>query len=82
MGTEHHWTRRYWWILIFSTDIGDIFFLFDKIPLKEVFFFDKSPFSVGSDSIGVKLPGNKVDSFRYGAKWNKYLLRWLGRPTF
>ena len=22
----------------------------------------------------MKLPGNKVDSFKYGAKWNKYLL--------
>ena len=43
-------------------------YLFDKIPLKEVFISDKSPFSVGSDSIFVKLPGDKVNSFKYGAK--------------
>ena len=48
--------------------------LFNKIPLKEVFISDKSPFSVGSDSICVQLLGNKVDSRKYGAKWNKYLL--------
>ena len=44
-------------------------FIIDKIP---VFISNKKPFSVGSDSI-CKLPGNKVDCFKYGAKWNKYL---------
>ena len=27
---------------------------------------NKKPFSVGSDSICMKLPGNKVDCFKYG----------------
>ena len=49
-------------------------YFFNKIPLKEVFISDKKPFSVGSDSICMKLPGNKVDCFKCGAKWNKYLL--------
>ena len=49
-------------------------YLIDKIPLKEVFISDKKSFSVGSDSICMKLQGNKVDCFQYGAKWNKYLL--------
>ena len=39
------------------------------------FISDKKPFSIGSDSICMKLPGNKVDCFKYGAKWNKYLLK-------
>ena len=42
-------------------------YLFNNIPLKEVFISDKKPFSVGSDSICTKLPGNKVDCFKYGA---------------
>ena len=46
-----------------------------QFSFKEVFYTDKLPLSVDSDSICVKLPGNKVDSFKYGAKWNKYLLR-------
>ena len=49
-------------------------YIFNKIPLKEEFISDKKPFSVGSDSICMKWPGNKVDCFKYGAKWNKYLL--------
>ena len=49
-------------------------YFFNKISLKEVFISDKKPFSVGSDSICLKLPGNKVDCVKYGAKWNKYLL--------
>ena len=44
-------------------------YLFNERPLKEVFISDKKLFSVGSDSICMTLPGNKVD-----AKWNKYLL--------
>ena len=50
-----------------------LYIIFYKIPLKEVFISNKKPFSVGSDSICMKLPGNKVDCFKYGAKWNKYL---------
>ena len=60
--------------------------------LLEVFISDKSPFSVGSDFICVKLPGNEVDtssmvlngintSYVYGAKWNKYLVRILQDPS-
>ena len=43
-----------------------------KYLWKRWFISDKKPFSVGSDSICTKLLGNKVDCFKYGAKWNKY----------
>ena len=35
---------------------------------------NKKPFAVGSDSICMKLPGNKVDCLKYGTKWNKFLV--------
>ena len=61
-----------------SSFLDIVFDVVIKYLLKRYLFnnftSDNKPFSVGSDSICPKLPGDKVDCFKYGAKWNKYLL--------
>ena len=49
-----------WESSIIDLPIWDKRYLIDKIPLEEVIISDKTPFSVGSDAIYMKLPGNKL----------------------